>query len=220
MLASVLVLGCSEQPAPSEASIPQQSFRATPASPQSSLRTEQRPEGAGAVVTRGPEFAFFTSDPAEAGFPPPNLTIMIGWTFDQLVEFCATGEPSLSDLVRLFVIRPHSTDEIPDVHTIVQGARSPLLVWETAIPFIDPFAELCDLALNAPHLEGLGQMTSTDNDLFSTGERANAAHTSIHGEVTSESGQRFRVWSEFHAVLLPDGELRLSLDNRLDPIGR
>jgi hypothetical protein len=214
-LTIALVLGCRDQPVPSEPADPPTLSELV--NPLASARTELSP---GAFVIRGPEFAFFTSDPAEAGFPPPNITLMIGWTFAQLLDFCATGELTFSDLVRLFVIRPHSTEEVPDWHTMVHSSQSPLLVWETAIPFIDPLAELCNLALTVPHLEGTGQMTSTDNDLFVTGKRANAFHTGVTGTVTSESGQRFRVWSQAHAVILPSGELlRFTLDNRLDPIG-
>jgi hypothetical protein len=207
-LAGALTLGCEDQPTPGEPT------RTLP-----SFRTGQNPEGPGAFVIRGPEFGFFTSDPAEAGFPPPNLTLHIGSPFEDLLDLCATGEPTLTPIERLLVFRPNGTPELPDLQTIVHGAKLTLLVWETAIPFIDPFAELCNLALNVPHLEGTGQFMATDNDVFVTGKRADAFHTGIHGQVTSETGQRFRVTDQFHGQVLPSGEFRFTFDIDMEPIG-
>jgi hypothetical protein len=205
-LASALLLGCGGEPVPSE-----------PANLRPSFRTEQNPDGPGAFVIIGPEFAFFESDPAVVA-PPPNYTLMIGWTLPELLDFCATGEPTLSDIQRLLVFRPHGTEELPDLHTIFHGAQLPLLVWDTAIPFIDPFGELCDLAENHPHMEGTGQVISTDNDVFVTGNRADAFHTLVNGQVTSESGDRFRVSARFRGNVLPSGEVRLIFDFDLDQI--
>jgi hypothetical protein len=200
-LAAALVLGCGEQPSPAE-----------PAStPRPSLRTDQNPDGPGAVVIRGPaEGAFLIADPD----PAPGLTVLAGNTFAELEQFCATGEVTLGPLEDLFVIRPDGS-----VHNILRGAKVPLLVWETAIPFIDPIAELCGELLGLPHLTGTGQFIARDNDVFVSGDRANAFGLSIHGQVTSEAGERFRFKANFHAVILRSGEEHITSDFRLDPFG-
>jgi hypothetical protein len=202
-LAGALALGCADQPTPSEpAELSQPSFR-----------TEQNPEGPGALVLRGQQGAFLTfSD------PDPGLTAIIGWTFAELEQFCATGEFPFR-LEELIVLRPHGTEELPDQKDLLHGARLPLLVWEATIPFIDPIAELCGELLPLPHLTGTGNITVTDNDRFTTGNRGNAGHQTIHGQVTSETGERFNFSSQFHAVLTKSGKFDLTFDLQLKPIG-
>jgi hypothetical protein len=81
MLAGTLVLGCAEQPAITE-----------PASaPQTLRRTEQNLTSLGAEVIRGSPGAWLMqSDPD----PAPGLTALIGWTFVELEQACAGGEPA------------------------------------------------------------------------------------------------------------------------------
>jgi hypothetical protein len=199
-LACALALGCGDQPSPSEPGN----------SPPPSFRTAQNPDGPGAFVEIVPEAFFLAIDPD----PAPGLTVIMGATFAEFLEFCATGEPPLPAR-RLLVFRPDGS-----VMTTVQGAQLPLLVWETVI---DPLeGEQCEEAfLETPHLEGIGGFSSHDNDLFTTGNRANAAGLQIHGHVSSEDGERFLFSGKFHIVLLRNGEVRGgTFDLQLKPTGQ
>jgi hypothetical protein len=202
--ACTVALGCADQPTPSE---PADAFRP-------SFRTEQNPEGPGALVIRSQFGAVLTlSD------PDPGLTAMIGWTFAELEQFCAGGEFP-NRLTEVDVIRPHSTDELVDLHLRWHGTRVPLLVWQATIPFIDPFAELCGGLVLLPHLTGTGNITHTDNDLFTTGTRGNAGHETIQGQVTSEAGERFKFSEKFHGVINKTHNKCCSVDLELKPIGQ
>jgi hypothetical protein len=199
-LASPLALGCGEQPNPTEPA----------SSPHTSFRTAHNPDGPGAFAEHIPEGGYFatTDDPAP-------LTVIVGTTFAQHLEFCETGELPLP-LDRLLVTRPDGS-----VKTRVQGANVPLVVWQTAIPGINAAAELCDPAFLAlPHLEGTGQFLDRDNDLFGSGNRGNAFGTRIVGEVRSDAGERFRFLGLIRTVILPSGEPRATrFDLSLQPIG-
>jgi hypothetical protein len=201
-LAGALALGCADQPAPSEPA---------DASPPS-FRTEQNPEGPGALVIRFQFGATLTLSDPESG-----LTALIGWTLPELQQFCAGGEFP-NRLTEFDVIRPHSTEELTDLHLRSHGTRVPLLVWETTIPFIDPLAELCGELVFLPHLTGTGNVTHTDNDLFTTGTRGNAGHEQIHGQVTSEAGERFNFSERFHGVITKSGKFEITADLQLKPI--
>jgi hypothetical protein len=203
VLAGAFALGCADQPKPSEpADVSQPSFR-----------TERNPEGPGALVLRSQFGAVLTlSD------PDPGLTALIGWTSAELEQFCAGGEFP-NRLTEFDVIRPHSTEELTDLHLRWHGTRVPLLVWETTIPFIDPGAELCGTLLLLPRLTGTGNVTHTDNDLFTTGRRGNAGHETIQGQVTSESGERFKFSERFHGVINKSHNKCCTIDLELKPIG-
>ena len=202
-LAGALVLGCADQPTPSE----------PVDAAQPAFRTAQNPEGPGALVIRSEFGATLTlSD------PDPGLTALIGWTFAELQQFCAGGEFP-NRLTEIDVIRPHSTEELTDLHLRQHGTRVPLLVWETTIPFIDPLAELCGGLVFLPHLTGTGNITRTDNDLFTTGTRGNAGHETIQGQVTSEAGERFKFSEKFHGVINKTHNKCCSIELELKPIG-
>ena len=203
-LTGALVLTCANQPAPSELA------DAFPPS----LRTERNPEGPGALVIRSAFGSWLTSDPD----PAPGLTALVGWTFAELAQVCVGGEqpPRIEDLT---VVRPHGTAELPDLHQVLRSGQVPLLVWQATIPFINPGAEVCGTLLGLPHLTGTGHFIRTDNDLVTTGTRANAAHEGIAGTVTSETGERFRFSGKFHILIHPSGDERVSFDLGLKPIG-
>ena len=202
-LAGALALGCADQFKSSEP---------TDASPPS-FRTEQNPEGPGALVIRFQFGASLTLSDPESG-----LTALIGWTLPELQQFCAGGEFP-NRLTEFDVIRPHSTEELTDLHLRSHGTRVPLLVWETTIPFVDPVAELCGTLLPLPHLTGTGNVTHTDNDLFTTGTRGNAGHEVIQGQVTSETGERFKFSEKFHGVINKSHNKCCTIDLELKPIG-
>ena len=104
VLAGALAPGCGD-PTPSEPGD----------TPRPSFRTEQNPEGPGAFVEIVPEAFFLAFDPD----PAPGLTVIMGGTFAELLEFCATGEPPFP-VRRLLVFRPDGS-----VMTTVQGAQLP-----------------------------------------------------------------------------------------------
>ena len=197
----VSVIGCGEQPATSE-----------PAnSSPPAFRTEQNPDGPGAFAIHILEASFVDgeSDPA------PGLTVHVGATYAEHLHFCETGEPPFP-MDRLLVFRPDGS-----IKTRVQGAQVPLLVWQTAIPFIDFIAEICDPAFLAlPHLEGTAQFMDRDNDLTGSGNRGNPFGFRIVGQVTSEAGDRFRFLDKFHSVIPQGGEQRTTHDLQLEPIGQ
>ena len=196
-LTCALALGCADQPTPSE-----------PAdASQPSFRTEQNPEGPGAFIVRGEQGAVFGVDLDD------GLSALIGWTFAELEQFCATGDFP-TRLEELGVFRPQSTEELVDLHYLLRGTRVPLLVWETATE------DLCGELLLLPHLTGTGNYIQTDNDLFTTGSRGNAAHLGVQGQVTSEAGELFKFSEKFHIVILRSGEIRsFTFDFELKPIG-
>ncbi len=191
--AFALVLGCAE-PA-GVASDPVQDSPTTP-----SLRTENNPGGFGAVVIHAEQGAFLSGG--------EGLVQLIGWTFDELEEFCATGNISIGSLRELSVFRPDGS-----LKEGLHGARIPLLVWQT-----DNF-DLCGI-LDLPHLTGTGNMFASDNDFNVSGNRTESTVGSVHGTVTSEDGQSFRFTQKFHAVILRTGELHKFVStNELTPIG-
>jgi hypothetical protein len=140
--------------------------------------------------------------------------MIVGETFAEHLQTCATGEPPFP-VRRLLVFRPDGS-----VMTTVQGAQLPLLVWEATLGPDVP-AEICtDAFLETPHLEGTAHFSLHDNDLFTSGERANAAGWQINGQVSSEAGERFLFSGKFHIVILRNGEERsFTFDLQLKPIG-
>jgi hypothetical protein len=191
--AFAFALGCTE-PA-GVASDPVQESPSTP-----SLRTEHNPEGFGAVVIHAEQGAFFSGG--------DGLEMLIGWTFDELEAFCATGEVTIGSLSELFVFRPDGSLKYG-----LRGARIPLLVWHA------DNTPLCEL-LALPHLTGTGNFFASDNDFFVSGNRTESTVGSVHGQVTSDDGQRFRFTQKFHAVILRTGELhKFVLTNVLTPVG-
>ena len=195
VLAGALVLGCNDQSIPSEPST----------SPAPSFRTEQNPDGPGAFVVHFEEGAlgFVDDDPA------PGLTILIGWTLEELNLFCTIEEITRGSLKVKLVFRPDGSI-IQQVH----GANIPLLVWESDT------GDICALR-QEPHYTGTGQVSATDNDLLTSGNRTNAAHVGIHGRVTSETGERFQLLGQWHAKILRGTTEQVDRsDFRLVPLGQ
>ena len=194
VLASAFALGCAD-PAEMETD-PIQERPSTP-----SLRTENNPEGFGAFVIHDEQGAFLSGG--------DGLVQLIGWTFEELEDFCATGNPTIGSLRELLVFRRDGS-----LKAGLHGARIPLLVWQT-----DNF-DLC-ADLNLPHLTGTGNMFASDNDFNVSLNRTESTVGSVHGQVISEEGQRFRFTQHFHAVILRTGELqKFVLTNVLSPMGK
>jgi len=191
--AFAFVLGCADP-----AGVASDPVQESPSSP--SLRTGSNPEGFGAVVIHAEQGAFLSGG--------DGLVQLIGWTFGELENFCATGDITIGSLRELSVFRPDGS-----LKEGLHGARIPLLVWQT-----DNF-DLCGI-LDLPHLTGTGNMFASDNDFNVSGNRTESTVGSVHGTVTSERGQSFRFTQKFHAVILRTGELhKFVLTNVLTPIG-
>ena len=200
-LAGVLALGCADQSTPSE---PADGSRP-------SFRPEQNPEGPGAFVVIVPEaFGGISGD-----LSGPPLTATFGATFAELLEFCDSGELPSLDLRRLILFRPDGS-----IMSTIGGARLPLLVWQTALPAGEEGGVCNEAFLQLPHLEGTGHFSQHDNDVTTTGNRANAGGFQINGQVSSAAGARFLFSGEFHIVILRSGEIRSpSFELALKPIG-
>jgi hypothetical protein len=95
----------------------------------------------------------------------------------------------------------------------LHGAQVPLLIWEGAIPFIDPVAEECGL-LGLPHLTGTAQVTQSDNDLFTTGNRAEAAQALVRGQAASEAGERFTLGTSSSSQLASKLRMRSAIPSK------
>jgi hypothetical protein len=191
--AFAFLLGCAEPAGVASDPVQESSF--TP-----SFRTEHSPEGFGAVVIHAEQGAFLSGG--------DGLVMLIGWTLDELQEFCATGDITIGSLRELFVFRPDGSLKYG-----LRGARIPLLVWQT-----DNF-DICVL-VDVPHLTGTGNFFASDNDFNVSGNRTESTVGAVHGQVTSEDGQRFRFTQKFHAVILRTGELhKFVFTNVLTPIG-
>jgi hypothetical protein len=192
--AFALVLACAEPTALSNDSV-----RGSSSSP--SLQTEQKPEGVGAVVIHAEQGAFFTAG--------NGLAMIIGWTFDELEDFCTTGDITIGSLRELSVFRPDGSLKYG-----LHGTQIPLLVWQTNS------SDLCSL-LDVPHLTGTGQMFASDNDFNVSGNRTESTVGRVQGNVVSEQGDRFRFTNVFHAVILRNGEVhKFVADLKLTPIGK
>jgi hypothetical protein len=192
--ASAFVLGCTEPAGP--ASDPGRENSSSP-----SLRTEHNPEGFGAVVIHAEQGAFFSGG--------DGLEFLIGWTFEELEAFCATGDVTIGSLRELFVFRRDGSFKYG-----LHGTRIPLLVWQAEN------TDLCGL-LDLPHLTGTGNFFASDNDFDVSLNRTESTVGSVHGQVTSDDGQRFRFTQEFHAVILRTGELhKFVFTHELTPIGK
>src|SRR3954468_6719699 len=141
------------------------------------------PDFDGSTVIHDEQGAFVFLDP-ETG-----LSGVIGWTFAELELFCTTGEITIGALQEVLVFRPDES-----LHQQLHGAQIPLEVWQSPSP------DLCAV-LDEPHLTGSGQFMLTDSDVFVSGNRTDAAHLSLHGQVTSETGERFQALWNFHAKI-------------------
>jgi hypothetical protein len=79
------------------------------------------------------------------------------------------------------------------------------------VAYCDPIRRSAQRAVHHPARSasprGDRPVRNTDNDQFLSLNRADAGHFAIHGTVTSESSQRYRVRATFHSLVLRSGEL-------------
>jgi hypothetical protein len=195
VLASTLVLGCDEQPAPSEPG--------TTLPP--SFRTAENPDGPGAVVVRVDGLGIGFADV----IPNTEFSYFIGFTLEELAEACAQEEfpgPPPGPAFEQVVLRPDES-----IQHLFRAIRAPLLAWN--VP-----GGACGAP---PFAVGTAQFISTDNDLTFSGRRTDAFGFRIHGTVTAlEGGQRYRLWQTFHVTALKTGEIRVDREEfKFFPVG-
>ena len=104
-------------------------------------------------------------------------------------SLCAGTGFNNSEVHQLLVTRPDGS-----VKFLQRGKNVNVVVFDTT-----DFS--CDALLAAPHLTGTGRVNATDNDLFLSGNRANASKVHFTGTVTDESGQKWHVEAIGHQVI-------------------
>ena len=181
VLASVLILGC-DQPAPSEPA----------AIPRPSLRTEQNPDGPGAVVFR-------FNDRQVIGLPDQGrgLTAVLGLTPQELEEFLAACPNPVApeEIPTQIVLRPG------DVVKLLAKGEVGVIIWPAVI------FDICAEAEELPPILAAGTLRFIESvsDFNLSLTRANAVVLHAHGTVTDlVTGQEFRLRLSTHFVVGPD----------------
>ena len=162
-----------------------------------SARTANAPLGPGAFVLRfdGVIGLAFSG-------PDEPYSVVAGLTLDQLAALCAGGDFQLEPATGQDVFRPDGS-----VHELFRARGVTVVVLEGA------FADICD----TPFAVGRGNYTSTDNDLFVSGNRTNSFGFRLRGRVTDAEGERHHLLAKFHALITRRGEFReIALDVRLN----
>jgi hypothetical protein len=191
MLASALLLGCGERPAPSEPGLTPPSFR-----------TADNPDGPGALVVHLREHgAGFANCDVEA-----DVCYFLGFSVAELAQVCAEGlEPSGKGL-RIEHLRPDGS-----LHVLDRAKDEPLLVWDAP----------ADFCADQPIAIGTGQFTGRDTDFFFSGNRTDSFGFRVQGTVSAlADGQRYRLTNTLHATALRDGEVKVdNYEFTFTPIG-
>jgi hypothetical protein len=185
VLASVLVLGCGEQPAPSE-----------PANtPRPSLRTEQSPDGLGATVIRFDDRLIFLIQDQGRG-----ITIGLGLTpqdLEALLAACPNELPAPEEIPTQVVVRPD------DVTKYLAKGELSVIIWPAVI--FSEFGLCAEEDLPPILAAGTVRFIESVSDFNLSLTRANAVVAHAHGTVTDLlTGQEFRLLVNLHFVVGPD----------------
>ena len=145
------------------------------------------------------------------GFSDGTRTLIFGAPFEDLVSFCPDPVPTTDLFELLIVTRPDGSLKITG-----RGEEVNVVVFDAFIPDAG-----CDVLLGAPRYTGIVRVVVTDNDVFVSGNRANASQITVTGTVTDESGQEYHLTSFSHQVLAPGtGSVRnANVKIQLTPIG-
>lgn len=145
------------------------------------------------------------------GFSDGNRTLIFGAPFEDLVAFCPAPVPTNDPFQQTIVTRPDGS-----FHITARGEAVHVVVFEASIPGAN-----CDALLGAPHYAGTVRVHYTDNDVFVSGNRANASQITVTGTVTDESGQEYHLTAFSHQVLAPvsGSVLNAKVKIQLKPIG-
>ena len=145
------------------------------------------------------------------GFSDGSRTLIFGAPFEDLVTFCPAAVPTTDLFDLLIVTRPDGSDRLT-----ARGEEVNVVVFDAFIPDAG-----CDALLGAPRYTGIVRVMYTDNDVFVSGNRANASQITVTGTVTDESGQDYHLTSFSHQVLAPGtgSVLNSRVKIQLTPIG-
>ena len=146
------------------------------------------------------------------GFSDGSRTLIFGAPFEDLVTFCPAAVPTTDLFEILVATRPDGS-----IKFSARGEEVNVVVFDAFVPNAG-----CDVLLGAPHYTGTVRVHYEDNDLFVSGNGANASQITVTGTVTDESGQEYHLTSSSHQVLAPGtAVLRQSkVKIQLTPIGR
>jgi hypothetical protein len=146
------------------------------------------------------------------GFSDGSRTLIFGAPFEDLVTFCPDPVPPTDLFEILIVTRPNGSLKFS-----ARGEEVNVVVFDAFVPNAG-----CDALLGAPHYTGTVRVHSEDNDLFVSGNGANASQLTVKGTVTDESGQEYHLTSFSHQVLAPGTAvvLQSKVKIQLTPIGR
>ena len=145
------------------------------------------------------------------GFSDGSRTLIFGAPFEDLVTFCPAAVPTTDLFELLIVTRPDGSQKLNALGDAVH-----VVVFDAFVPDAG-----CDVLLGAPHYTGTVRVHYVDNDVFVSGNRANASQITVTGTVTDESGQEYHLTSFSHQVLAPvTGDvLNAKVKIHLTPIG-
>jgi hypothetical protein len=192
VFASALVLGCGEQPAPSEPA-----NHSPPA-----FRTEQNPDGPGAGVIRFPFDFFFATDP-NVGL---SLTIGIVSPLADVLDCGGTGAVS-TDGKR--VVQLVFTPAGP-VHQFVRATQATIVLYESSS------FDFCDWTTAPVFARGRANLTFNVLD-----RTTDVVGLKIQGIVELTSGGRAHVLNTAQVHVEEDGTVRVHQDRLVvKPIGR
>lgn len=140
-----------------------------------------------AVVDRGTE-------PFGFGFDDGTHAMFIGLTVEDLTSiFCTGTEFEVDGVDALTVTRPDGS-----IKTRLKGDVNVVVVELAA--FSESF---CQDPLAVPTYTGTARVSANDNDVFVTGNRANASMVHVTGRVTDQSGQLYHLVAFSQQVLAP-----------------
>jgi len=180
--AGTLVLGCGEQPFPSE-----------PATSSLTLRAAQNAEALSARVFRFNELFFWIIVDFERG-----LTTVLGATPEEHVAACQSGIPP-EEASWKDVVLPSGV-----IVRQVKGAEMGVTIWAATS------SDICGELMAVPFLAGgTARVRYVDNDAQLSLTRANAFGVRAHGTVTNlVTGEEFKLLAKYQAIIFRDGELR------------
>jgi hypothetical protein len=145
-----------------------------------------------------------------------GLTLVAGATPDELPGLCVDQDfTEVADF--LLVIHPSQHGDTV-IHARIKDQNQSVIVWQATAE------NICEELVFAgvEPLAGTARMMFTDNDFAGTSSHTDSFGQRIEGTVTNPAtGQRYHLESAYRVVVLPDGTVKVPIDNfvRLTPIG-
>lgn len=136
-----------------------------------------------------------------------GLSILIGFTYEGIVEVCSTGEPNFDLGTLLLVERPDGSLKLQ-----LTGKDVSVVVFEGIL------GPTCGSFLSAtPLATGTVNFTRSDNDFFVSGERTNSFHQLLTGSgVYTGTDEPVHIMVKFFGTIHKDFSGQISLEIRLN----